>query len=347
MIELAENQKVECRSGMQTSAKPDLIRRRLMTGMGSLALAGLTPALPGFMPFASANAATAEDLSITKNALMADGVYGCRGADDLMTEENHGAIANLGFIIGKDGVAIIDSGGSLLHAKALLDEIEAITPLPIRYVINTHMHPDHIFGNALFRDKGAQFVGHYKLPRALDARGDYYLESYRRQIGDELMKGVEIISPTILVEDTTILDLGDRQIELRAWQAAHTDNDLTVRDLQSDVLFTGDLLFLGTLPTIDGSLLGWMKQMDELSAIPAKGIVPGHGPLDATSPEAFEPESTYFNVLAADLRAAIKDGVPLAKAVQTAAASERGKWKLFDEYSQRNATAAYAELEWE
>jgi glyoxylase-like metal-dependent hydrolase (beta-lactamase superfamily II) len=136
-------------------------------------------------------------------------------------------------------------------------------------------------------------------------------------------------------------------LELRAWQPAHTDNDLTVLDRASRTLFAGDLVFLGSLPTLDGSLLGWLRQMDELAATDAARVVPGHGPVPADWPGALEPERRYFEVLARDLRKAIADGVPLAEAVRTAGLGERSKWKLFDDYNERNATAAFAELEWE
>ncbi|TIT54718.1 MAG: MBL fold metallo-hydrolase, partial [Mesorhizobium sp.] len=76
-------------------------------------------------------------------------------------------------------------------------------------------------------------------------------------------------------------------------------------------------------------------------------VVPGHGPVPADWPEALTAERRYFEVLARDIRKAIADGMPLSEAVKTAGASERGKWRLFDEYNERNATAAFAELEWE
>ncbi len=182
---------------------------------------------------------------------------------------------------------------------------------------------------------------------ALEARGAFYLKSYRRQLGERLMEGVEIVPPTRLVADRMSLDLGGRSLELRAWKPAHTDNDLTAFDPTTRTLFAGDLAFVGHLPTLDGSLLGWMAQLDALAAIDAAVAVPGHGPVPSPWPAALDDERRYFDVLAADLRKAIADGVPLARAVETAGLSERDRWALFDVYNQRNATAAYAELEWE
>ncbi|RUU83729.1 quinoprotein relay system zinc metallohydrolase 2, partial [Mesorhizobium sp. M7A.T.Ca.TU.009.01.1.2] len=209
------------------------------------------------------------------------------------------------------------------------------------------MHPDHIFGNAAFRKIGATIVGHRNLPRALEARGAFYLHNYREQLGDALMQGVEIVSPTMLVDDHLQLDLGGRMIELRAWKAAHTDNDLTVFDTATRTLFAGDLVFMGSLPTLDGSLLGWLRQMDALTAIDAARVVPGHGPVTADWPQAVAGERRYFEILARDIRKAIADGTPLREAVKTAGESERDNWHLFDDYNERNATAAFAELEWE
>jgi quinoprotein relay system zinc metallohydrolase 2 len=199
----------------------------------------------------------------------------------------------------------------------------------------------------VFRDAGATIVGHRNLPPALAARAEFYLRSYRDQIGATLMQGVEIIAPSMLLTDWQELDLGGRKIELQAWKPAHTDNDLTVFDPTTRTLFAGDLVFLQHLPTLDGSLLGWLDQMDELAAIKATHVVPGHGTAPAVWPQALQPQRHYFETLAGDLRKAIEDGVPLAEAVTTAASSLKDDWSLFDEYNQRNATAAYAELEWE
>jgi quinoprotein relay system zinc metallohydrolase 2 len=319
----------------------DPARRSLLAGFTCL---GAGAAIPGGFPSRAKAAATHEDFELSE---IADGVFAFRGKDELTTPGNAGAICNLGIVVGADAVAAIDSGGSITEAQAFIAAIGRLTDKPVRFLINTHMHPDHIFGNAAFRDIGATLVGHKNLPRALEARGSFYLRNYRHQIGEALMEGIEIVPPTQLVADRLDLDLGGRVLGLQAWDAAHTDNDLTVFDTRTRTLFAGDLVFMVHLPTLDGSLLGWMRQMDTLAAIEATHVVPGHGPVAAPWPDALEAQRRYFEVLAGDIRQAIAAGRPLAETVKTAGRSEATNWALFDEFNERNATAAYAELEWE
>jgi quinoprotein relay system zinc metallohydrolase 2 len=282
-------------------------------------------------------------LSVTE---VAPGLFVHIGAIALMTRENEGAIANVGFVIGNDAVAVIDTGGSVREGRQLLVAIRMRTDKPIRYIINTHGHPDHVFGNAAFTGEGAVFVGHRNLPEALRRRGPFYLDAFRKIMGDSLIDEVRIVPPTLLIDGMRELDLGGRKLLLQAWPPAHSDNDLTALDEVSKTLFAGDLVFLDHIPVVDGSIRGWLRMMDDLGRLPAMRVVPGHGPVSEW-PAALADERRYLETLAADIKRLVTKGATIKSAAETAAASERPRWQLFEDYNARNATAAFSEIEWE
>jgi quinoprotein relay system zinc metallohydrolase 2 len=311
-------------------------------------LAGLSIGLAAQL-FGGRERAAAQDIPPLDVREIAPGVYAHQAPITAMDAASGGDIANLGFIVGDDAVAVIDTGGSMIVGKRLKKAIEKVTDKPIRYVINTHEHPDHVFGNGAFVAPGVTFVGHKNLPRALAERGPHYIETLRTMMGPALIDDVKLVAPTLLVDQgkEMRLDLGHRVLVLHAWPPMHTDCDLTIFDEKTKTLFTGDLVFLQHVPVIDGSIIGWLKAMNALASIPARLAVPGHGSIGVVWPEALNAEKAYLTKLTADLRGLVRKGADINAAAQTAGQSEASKWQLFGIYNPRNATAGFAELEWE
>ncbi|MFI3120441.1 MAG: quinoprotein relay system zinc metallohydrolase 2 [Methylococcaceae bacterium] len=274
------------------------------------------------------------------------GVYVHFGKHQFPDNKNHGEIANLGFIVGQKCVAVIDSGGNPDQGLALKQAVTETTRTPICYVINTHVHPDHIYGNSAFKAAGVNFVGHHKLAAAMAARGSYYLGKAAEQLEVKL-SAADLIAPDIEVKDSLKLDLGGRILTLTAHPRAHTDNDLSVYDEKTQTLWLSDLLFTEHVPTLDGSLKGWLGEIDKLEKRSFRYVIPGHGELVTDWPQSMQAQKHYLTLLLTEIRAAIKQGRHLEDAVQSVGYSEKNNWTLFDEYHRKNVTTAFAELEWE
>ena len=311
---------------MRPFARPILAALTLLAAVPPLEAADVTP------------------LPVTE---VAPGVFVHAAPISLARPSNEGAIANAGFVVGRDAVAVIDTEGSETAGRKLLAAVRARTGLPIRFVVNTHVHPDHLLGNAAFAGEGVVFVGHRNLPEALSARGAGYLEAARDLLGADAVRGTRIVPPTQLVADRLHLDLGERRLVVEAWPTAHTNADLTVLDEATGTWFLGDLLFAGHVPALDGRISGWLALLDRLERREAERVVPGHGPAAMPWLEAIRPTRRYLETLRRDVRDMIRAGRTIGDAAAGAGRSEAAAWDLFDDFNARNATAAFQELEWE
>ena len=273
------------------------------------------------------------------------GVFVRKGLIADATPENADAIANIGFIVGRDGVLVTESGGSLADGQWLRAEIGKRTTKPITHVVLTHVHPDHVFGAGAFSADKPVFIGHAKLTEALASRGDFYRQRLIDLLGAD--RTGPVIYPTMPVADTAEVDLGDRKFRFTAHGPAHTTCDLSMIDTGSGLLFPADLLFVNRIPSLDGSLTGWLKELDRLKAMGPSRAVPGHGPVRVELAPALSDLGSYLTALRDGTRAAIAKNVSIEKAVATVAQGEKAKWALFDTYNGRNVTVAYQELEWE
>ncbi len=275
-----------------------------------------------------------------------DGIYVHHGAHLDIDEGYHGDICNASFVVGKLGVAVIDSGGSLKVGNQLRNAIKKVTDKPILYVINTHVHPDHIYGNAAFLTDKPQFIGHEKLATAMELRHEAYTKLNTKFLGEDA-KGSDLVKPTVSVKTTYTLDLGDRKLALTAHPVAHTNTDLSVIDDKTNTLFTGDLLFIERTPVLEGDIKGLIAELEKFKTTHIKQVVPGHGAVTKNWQGAINDAQGYLNILLTDIRASIKKGESMESTMNTAAASEKGKWALFDIANRRNVNIIYPALEWE
>lgn len=282
---------------------------------------------------------------------IAPGVYLRPGHSGVLFQDQ--ALANIGFIAGKKCVAVIDSGGSATEGEALACAIRQVTGVPVCYLIISHHHPDHSLGSIAFKNNNAnastvEVIGHSKLERALALSGGFFLQRLSEQLGEELDASYIVVPDRTIEPETTLaLDLGDRMLQIRAYPSAHTDNDLSVYDEQTGTLWLSDLLFVEHIPAIDASARGWLQVLDELSALPAQRVVPGHGPVVDDWPAAAAGVARYLSVLRNDVRALLDEGIDLKEAQEKAGYSEQENWQMFDEFHKRNVTKVYTEMEWE
>ncbi|WP_417729318.1 quinoprotein relay system zinc metallohydrolase 2 [Roseovarius sp.] len=277
---------------------------------------------------------------------IAPGVHVHRGQVADVTPDNLGDVANIGFIIGRDSVAVIDAGGSRAVGEAVYLAVRAVTEKPISHLILTHMHPDHVMGAAVLVEAGAQIMGHRKLAQAVAARAETYEDSFARLMGPGFI-GSRVPEVGADVEAASQIDLGGRVLDLAAWETAHSESDVTVFDRETATLFAGDLVFDAHSPALDGSILGWLRVLDQIGApVPAR-LVPGHGGPVLGWPEGTVDLRRYLEVLRDETRAAVADGLRLGEAIAQVGQGEAGRWALFDLFHPRNVTAAFTELEWE
>lgn len=279
---------------------------------------------------------------------ISQGVFVHIGKPLRLDSPGHDDIANIGFIIGTRCVAVIDTGGSMRIGRALYAALRRRTSVRICYVINTHVHVDHVLGNAAFREGKPSYVGHAALHDALARSREFFLQTYAADL-DTPADPDQIIAPdrSVAVDDDVDLDLGGRHLTLHAWPKAHTDCDLTVYDHQTRTLWAGDLLFVGRLPAIDGSVIGWLSAINTLASMSIKHVVPGHGGVRSELAEPINAERRYLQSLVTEVRSEISLGKPMQAAIKEVGGTEKTRWLLWESTHPHNVARVYEELEWE
>lgn len=289
--------------------------------------------------------AAASDFALEQ---VAPGVYVHEGVNRVYAGEQgiNGDIANLGLIVGESCAAVVDTGGSLVTGKAFAEAVRERAARPVCWIILTHGHPDHVFGTRAFMDGDAVVIGHEGLGKDMERMRNEYLQAFASVLGST--PGAALVPPQREIDGRLTLDLGGRQLELRAWPAAHTATDLTVYDGKTGTLFAGDLLFTDRIPVLDGSLGGWLDVLDAWDRWPPGlvRIVPGHGRVSAEPAVAVQAERDYLQQLRDAICRWIEDGGDLDAAPGQVQMDGEDRWELWARVQPLNLKSAFTELEW-
>ena len=251
---------------------------------------------------------------------------------------------NAGFVIGDDGVAVIDTFQDPRPAKALLGEIRKLTPLPIRFVVNTHYHLDHVNGNDVFAAAGATIVAHRNVRAWMRTENIKMLDP---PVTPEKKARVQSLTlPTVDFDSHIELYLGSRRINVR-YYPGHTGSDAVVSLPDAHVVFCGDMLWKEHVPNlIDSSTKAWVESLDAMQKDYGPSTwVPGHGGV------ANAQDVLTFRKYLADLRAGVrreqaagKSGDALVQALLPDLKSHYGKWGFFTDYAAADIEQTAQEL---
>jgi cyclase len=255
--------------------------------------------------------------------------------------------ANAGFVIGDDGVAVIDTFEDASAAKVLLEEIRKTTKLPIRFVVNTHYHIDHVAGNGVFAEAGAVIVAHRNVREWIHTEN---LKFFGAKITPEEKKIVEsLVAPSVVYSDSLDLFLGSRRLALHFYPG-HTGGDTVVEVPDAHVIFCGDLFWRKTLPNlIDASTDRWVETLDKLAGVAPEGtFVPGHGDVGSVA------DVKDFHGYLVELRSAVaaaqasgKSGAEVVDAVLPDLQAKYGGWDFFKYFAKSNIADTAKELKGE
>ncbi len=243
--------------------------------------------------------------------------------------------SNAGFVIGDDGVLVIDSFFNPQASKALINEIRKLTPLPIRYVVNTHYHVDHMGGDAVLKAAGAIIIAHRNVRGWVRTDNLHLLGSH---LTPELKATIESLAlPDVVTDKDLTIWLGKRKVIVRP-ALGHTGGDLIVSIPDAKVLFCGDILWNHVSPNIiDGTIARWIETIDTLTTDQGAGgmtFVPGHG--DIATVNEVRDFATYLRDLKTIVqreRAGGLSGAALVEAAQPELARKHGDWTAFSYFA--------------
>ncbi len=266
------------------------------------------------------------------------------GKPEIMDKTNNGNIVNSCYIDAGEGYVVVDTGPSYAYAQSAYKAMSKIKSLPVKLVINTHIHDDHWLGNNYFTEQGIRVLGTDDFKINADMSEPTRMQTY---ISGEAYAKTKPTLPTEMINSDTTLNIGNQKLELKiAKHKAHTAKDMVVYLPKSGVLIAADLVFNDRLPSVrGGDINGWLSALDELDSLKAKHVVGGHG--NRTDKDAAAMTREYFTQMRSEIRAAIAEGLSIDDTIKKVTMDGYKKYKLYEGTHRHNVEASYRVLEWE
>ena len=308
-----------------------------------LSVARLLPCLAGLLT-AAAGGGIAHAAGVPHPEQLAPDVYAVIGATGAASPANRGAVANLGILVGADGVILIGTGTSARQARHLLDDLRGITTKPVVLAINTHQNPAFIFGNGTLQAAGVPILAHQDTAALIAERCLRCLKLLNDTLGSDEMAGTEVVRPTLAVTQSTTIVAGGRTIDLLYYGPTSAPGSIAVYDRQSRTLFGGGLVSLERIPDAKDADLGqWRAALSSLQALGAARVVPGEGPVGP--PSRLGELDGYLAQLGPAVAAAFERRVSLAESAAAAPVPAYRHWAQHGNMHRKNVEQLYLRLE--
>ncbi|MCI5177967.1 MAG: MBL fold metallo-hydrolase [Candidatus Electrothrix sp. AW3_4] len=237
------------------------------------------------------------------------------------TDTQSGLGVNAGIVIGDDGIVVIDTLVSAKAARSFIQDIQSVSDKPIKYVINTHYHLDHTFGNAEFVKLGATVIAQENAKKSMKDYGNEMLKNIKEYgLTPEQMQGTELAYPVITYQKRMTLDIGGQLIELIYASHAHTEDDTLVYLPDQKILFASDILFTDHHPFLgEGNIKEWVARLETIESMDLNKIIPGHGPVsDKDDVKKMKEYLLLFDKKAKELAAQSDNAQDIANRLQKA-----------------------------
>jgi glyoxylase-like metal-dependent hydrolase (beta-lactamase superfamily II) len=275
---------------------------------------------------------------------VADGVYAILGSGGEIGIENGGRTANVAFIVGSRGIAVIDTGASFRQGEEIISAISEVSDRPVVAVILTHPGRESIFGAAAFQARGIPVLAHRRTAEMMAARCETCLQTLQSTLGQDFMAGTRVVKPDRLMDGSTMLELIGRPLRVIAPPWSSAPGAIAVFDESTSTLIAGSIVLIHRVPDLrDANSPSWRRALAEIESMRCRHLVPGYGPI-GTCADAGAVDR-YLSELEDHVTALMAEGVGLADLRKRSDLPAFVQWDQYEALHPQNASRTYLRIE--